>query len=71
MPGKSKEDAFRIGHEIADAITARNPKPMKMKFEKVRASAILSLADGCLTAPFLSSPGLPAIRARRQEALRR
>jgi DNA polymerase zeta len=38
MPGKSKEDAFRIGHEIADAITARNPKPMKMKFEKVRFS---------------------------------
>lgn len=39
MPGKSKEDAFRLGHEIADAITARNPKPMKMKFEKVRLRA--------------------------------
>lgn len=41
MPGKSKEDAFRIGHEIADAITARNPKPIKMKFEKARPPPLI------------------------------
>lgn len=35
MKGRSKEDAFRIGHEICDAVTAMNPKPIKLKFEKV------------------------------------
>ena len=36
MKGRSKEEAFRIGQEIADAVTESNPKPIKLKFEKVR-----------------------------------
>jgi DNA polymerase zeta len=36
LPGRSKEQAFKIGNEIADAVTATNPKPVKLKFEKVR-----------------------------------
>lgn len=36
LPGKTKDEAFRIGHDIADTITAMNPDPMKLKFEKVR-----------------------------------
>ncbi|KAH9469783.1 hypothetical protein MJO29_003937 [Puccinia striiformis f. sp. tritici] len=35
LPGKSKEEAFRIGNEMADAITKRNPTPVKLEFEKV------------------------------------
>jgi DNA polymerase zeta len=35
LPGRSREQAFLIGNEMADAVTARNPKPMKLKFEKV------------------------------------
>jgi DNA polymerase zeta len=35
MPGKTKEQAFRIGNDIADTITAMNPAPIKLKFEKV------------------------------------
>lgn len=35
LPGKSKEQAFRIGHDIADTITALNPRPIRLKFEKV------------------------------------
>lgn len=35
LPGRSKDQAFRIGNEIADAVTAQNPKPVKLKFEKV------------------------------------
>jgi DNA polymerase zeta len=35
LPGRSKEQAFKIGNEIADAVTATNPKPVKLKFEKV------------------------------------
>ena len=36
LPGRSKEQAFKIGNEIADTVTAMNPKPVKLKFEKVR-----------------------------------
>lgn len=51
LPGRTKEQAFRIGNEIAgmlffvlkiqrliqllDVVTASNPPPIKLKFEKV------------------------------------
>jgi len=35
LKGASKDDAFRIGKEIVKAVTADNPKPVKLKFEKV------------------------------------
>ncbi|ESO87294.1 hypothetical protein LOTGIDRAFT_107156 [Lottia gigantea] len=35
MKGKSKDEAFVIGQEIADTISNMFPKPMKLKFEKV------------------------------------
>ncbi|KAF8216234.1 hypothetical protein K438DRAFT_1901886 [Mycena galopus ATCC 62051] len=35
LPGKTKDQAFRIGYEISDTITASNPAPIKLKFEKV------------------------------------
>ncbi|KAL8283649.1 hypothetical protein RQP46_005444 [Phenoliferia psychrophenolica] len=35
LPGRSKEEAFKIGHEIADKVTSQNPRPIKLKFEKV------------------------------------
>ncbi|XP_029174369.1 DNA polymerase zeta catalytic subunit [Nylanderia fulva] len=41
LPGKSREEAFTIGEEIADAVTAINPPPVKLKFEKVLHPAIL------------------------------
>ncbi|QRV90977.1 DNA polymerase family B [Ceratobasidium sp. AG-Ba] len=34
LPGRTKEEAFRLGNEIADTITATNPPPIKLKFEK-------------------------------------
>lgn len=36
LKGATKEQAFKIGHEIAEAVTATNPKPVKLKFEKVK-----------------------------------
>lgn len=39
LKGATKEQAFKIGHEIAEAVTASNPKPVKLKFEKVDARA--------------------------------
>lgn len=35
LPGKTKDQAFRIGYDIADTITVMNPSPIKLKFEKV------------------------------------
>lgn len=35
LSGKTKDQAFRIGHDIAETITAMNPAPIKLKFEKV------------------------------------
>ena len=42
LPGKTKEQAFRIGHDIADTVTAMNPAPIKLKFEKVCRLIIVS-----------------------------
>lgn len=43
LPGKSREEAFVIGEEIADAVTAINPPPVKLKFEKVLYPSILQV----------------------------
>lgn len=41
LAGASKEEAFRIGKEIAAAVTAQNPPPVQLKFEKVYLPCIL------------------------------
>uniref|UniRef100_A0A8D3CLW0 DNA polymerase zeta catalytic subunit n=1 Tax=Scophthalmus maximus TaxID=52904 RepID=A0A8D3CLW0_SCOMX len=41
LKGATKEQAFKIGNEIADAVTATNPKPVKLKFEKVYLPCVL------------------------------
>ena len=35
LKGATKEEAFKIGEDIVEAVTATNPKPVKLKFEKV------------------------------------
>lgn len=41
LPGRSKDEAFKIGHDIADTVTSMNPKPVKLKFEKVYMGCVL------------------------------
>ncbi|KAM9355265.1 DNA polymerase zeta catalytic subunit [Pholidichthys leucotaenia] len=41
LKGATKEQAFKIGNEIAEAVTATNPKPIKLKFEKVYLPCVL------------------------------
>ncbi|KAM0465368.1 hypothetical protein ACHAPV_001414 [Trichoderma viride] len=41
LKGRSRNEAFAIGQEIAQAITERNPKPIKLKFEKVYHPCVL------------------------------
>lgn len=41
FPGKTKDEAFTLGNEIAETITQLNPAPVKLKFEKVYHPAVL------------------------------
>ncbi|XP_067630621.1 DNA polymerase zeta catalytic subunit isoform X2 [Eurosta solidaginis] len=41
VPGRNREQAFKIGEEIAAAVTKVNPKPVKLKLEKVYQPCIL------------------------------
>ncbi|KAL9123251.1 MAG: hypothetical protein Q9187_000196 [Circinaria calcarea] len=41
LKGRSKDEAFDIGQEIAKTITDTNPRPVKLKFEKVYLPCVL------------------------------
>ncbi|CAK1545920.1 unnamed protein product [Leptosia nina] len=41
VPGGSRAEAFAIGQQIADAVTADNPSPVALKLEKVYQPCIL------------------------------
>ncbi|KAL8733631.1 MAG: hypothetical protein Q9166_002041 [cf. Caloplaca sp. 2 TL-2023] len=41
LKGRSKDEAFDIGKDIADTITKMNPRPIKLKFEKVYFPCVL------------------------------
>ena len=41
LKGRTKDQAFDIGNEIAKAITDINPRPVKLKFEKVYSPCVL------------------------------
>ena len=34
MPGRTKNEAFDIGEQMAKRVSQENPKPVKLKFEK-------------------------------------
>lgn len=41
LKGRTKDEAFDIGEEIAKTITKMNPRPVKLKFEKVYFPCVL------------------------------
>ncbi|KAM3509443.1 hypothetical protein MY10362_000607 [Beauveria mimosiformis] len=41
LKGRTKDQAFDIGNEIAQEISKMNPRPMKLKFEKVYLPCVL------------------------------
>lgn len=41
LPGRSREDAFKLGQEMATAVTRANPDPVTLKFEKVYHPSLL------------------------------
>lgn len=44
LKGRTKEEAFKIGYEMADFVTKDNPIPVKLKFEKVYLPCILQVS---------------------------
>ncbi|WFD19526.1 DNA-directed DNA polymerase [Malassezia caprae] len=41
LPGRSMDDAFRLGRAMAARITAMNPAPVRLRFEKVYLPCVL------------------------------
>lgn len=41
LPGRTKEEAFVIAQEIVNHVTSTNPKPVKLKFEKIYQPCVL------------------------------
>ena len=41
LKGRTKDEAFDVGNEIAAAVTDMNPRPVKLKFEKVYLPCVL------------------------------
>lgn len=67
LRGKTKEQAFRIGYDMAETITAMNPAPVKLKFEKVGSDLIERRRDHL---DFVVVLGLPSVRFDGEEAIR-
>ncbi|KAG8775502.1 DNA polymerase zeta [Serendipita sp. 397] len=71
LPGKTKQQAFVIGNKIADAVTASNPAPVKLKFEKVYLPSVLvakkryvgfKFEDPDETTPVFDAKGIETVR---------
>ncbi|PWN32602.1 uncharacterized protein FA14DRAFT_111397, partial [Meira miltonrushii] len=72
LENRTKEEAFRIGNEIADTITANNPKPIKLKFEKVYLPSVLLAKKRYVGFMYETlSDVVPAFNAKGIETVRR
>jgi len=72
LPGKTKEEAFRIGNEMAEAVTKRNPAPVKLKFEKVYLPCVLMAKKRYVGAKYENLSDMePVFDAKGIEVVRR
>ncbi|MBW0474801.1 hypothetical protein O181_014516 [Austropuccinia psidii MF-1] len=72
LPGRTKADAFRIGNEIAEAITKQNPAPVRLKFEKVFLPSVLMAKKRYVGAKYESlTDSKPVFDAKGIEVIRR
>ncbi|KAH7911200.1 hypothetical protein BJ138DRAFT_951686 [Hygrophoropsis aurantiaca] len=72
LQGKTKEQAFKIGYDISDSITALNPAPVKLKFEKVYLPCILMAKKRYVGFKYESpDEPIPAFDAKGIETVRR
>ncbi|ORY95935.1 hypothetical protein BCR43DRAFT_531657 [Syncephalastrum racemosum] len=72
LPGRSRQEAFRIGNEIATTITQNNPAPVRLRFEKVYHPCIL-IAKKRYVGFKYEKPGeeVPEFEAKGIETVRR
>ncbi|CAJ1008759.1 putative DNA polymerase family B [Leishmania naiffi] len=72
LSGRTKADAFRIGQEIADAVTQSNPTPIRLQLEKVLLPCLL-LVKKRYAGYMWSSPtqAAPTFLAKGIETVRR
>ncbi|KIK47777.1 hypothetical protein CY34DRAFT_73289 [Suillus luteus UH-Slu-Lm8-n1] len=72
LQGKTKEQAFHIGYDIADTVTAMNPAPIKLKFEKVYLPCLLMAKKRYVGFKFENpDETVPAFDAKGIETVRR
>lgn len=72
LEGRTREEAFRIGQEIAASVTAMNPTPVTLKMEKVYHPCVL-LTKKRYVGYSYESPGQasPTFDAKGIETIRR
>jgi DNA polymerase zeta len=71
LPGRSLDDAFRIGSEIAAEVTARFPEPVRLQFEKVYWPCELISKKHYVGRSFESERAAPKFDAKGIETVRR
>lgn len=72
FPGKTREEAFKYGREMAKAISDRNPSPIKLKFEKLYHPCILVTKKRYVGNMFETEDDkVPVLQAKGLEIIRR
>jgi DNA polymerase zeta len=71
LPGKSREDAFDIGNEIARQVTESNPDPVVLKFEKVYHPSVLMAKKRYVGYSYEQLDDSPKFDAKGIETVRR
>ena len=71
LEGRTREEAFRIGREIADRITAMNPKPVRLQMEKVYMPCMLVAKKRYVGMKWEVGNDQPVLEAKGIEMVRR
>ena len=71
LAGQSREEAFRIGKEIASKVSDSNPKPVTLKLEKVYQPCVLMSKKRYSGYRYDASDATPEFEAKGIETVRR
>ena len=71
LEGRTREEAFRIGRQMADRITAMNPKPVRLQMEKVYMPCMLVAKKRYVGMKWEVGSEQPVLEAKGIEMVRR
>lgn len=71
LPGRSLDEAFRLGREMANAVSSDSPAPIALKFEKVYFPSVLMSKKRYCGYKHESEGSSPAFDAKGIETVRR